>query len=484
MSRILHDLEPAAVWRRFEEILEIPRPSGHEEGIADYLSAFAAARGLSSDRDSYDNVIVRKDGAGPGADREGIVLQAHVDMVAEKSSGSAHDFLRDPIRIEIDGDRVWAPETTLGADNGIGVAMMLALLDSSDLAHPPLECLFTVDEERGLIGASRFPVEWISAKRLINLDSENDGRLCIGCAGGMDINLSSRVRREERVPAGSVFSLVVEGLRGGHSGIEIGLDRACALRLLGRVLDRLSGIGGVRIVDLRGGSKRNAIPREAEAVLSIDPETADEADRIVHSIAAELIREYDCLEEGISIRFSRVESDTPPLDAEYSRLITDMLLALPHGVLKMNGRVEGLVETSVNLAIVALGKRDVEFVLSVRSSLEPAREAVIGRISAMARLAGFDVECSNGYPGWTPDPDSKLLSACVEVYRTLNGRDPQVEVIHAGLECGLIGSRMGGLDMVSAGPDIHGVHVPGESVSISSLARFWKFLTVLLESLE
>jgi dipeptidase D len=484
LKRSLNDLEPAAVWLRFSEILEIPRPSGHEEGIADFLSAFAARRGLSFDRDVFDNVIIRKDGSGACADRDGVALQAHVDMVAEKNPRSGHDFLLDPIRASIDGDRVWAPETTLGADNGIGVALMLAVLDSGDMTHPPLECLFTVDEERGLIGASRFPTEWITAKRLINLDSENDSSFCIGCAGGMDITLTSCVRREDHFSYRPALSLVVEGLRGGHSGIEIGLNRASALRILGRALDRLSGTGSVRIIDLEGGSKRNAIPRGARAVIALDPEAVEEADRIVHALEADVIREYDGLEDGIAIRLSGVRSDRPPLDARCSQLITDMLLGLPHGVQKMNGRVEGLVETSVNFAIAALGEKEIEFVLSVRSSLEPARGALIGRISAITRLAGFEAECSDGYPGWTPDPDSKLLSTCIEVYRNLIGRDPKVEIIHAGLECGLIGSRIGGLDMISAGPDIHGVHVPGESVSISSLARFWKFLAVLLENLE
>jgi dipeptidase D len=481
LNEALRGLEPAAVWERFADLLDIPRPSGHEEGAADYLVSFARQRNLPFERDRWNNVVIRKAGSGSNASGEAIALQAHVDMVAEKATGSTHDFLADPVSAVVRDDRVVAPETTLGADNGIGVALMLAVLDSGDMSHPPLECLFTVDEERGLIGASRFPTEWITAKRMLNLDSEREGAFCIGCAGGMDVMLRSDVVREASVPSGACYRLTVEGLKGGHSGMEIALDRACALRLLGRLLDSVPGTGVPLVGELSGGSKRNAIPREAHAVFlprGVDPDGLTDA---VAAAAMEFEREYVDSEDAIAVRLERAEADGPFLDAASSGILIDLLVGLPHGVQKMNHRVGGLVETSVNLAVATLERDFAEIVLSTRSSVESARDALVNRIQAIGRLAGYGSECSDGYPGWRPDPDSALLALCREAYTESAGREPEIEVIHAGLECGLIGSRTGGLDMVSAGPDIHGVHVPGESVSIPSLGRFWAFLRVLLE---
>lgn len=485
MRPILSTLEPAPVWHWFEEVLGIPRSSGHEEGIADFLESFAVRRSLLVDRDELNNVCIRRNGTGKSASHPGIVLQAHVDIVAEKCEGSRHDFLTDPIEPEIEGDWVRAVSTTLGADNGMGVALMLALLDSDDLDLPPLECLFTVDEERGLVGASGFPTDWITFSRLINLDSESDSSFCIGCAGGLDIRIEGKLERES-VPLESTYRLTVSGLRGGHSGLEIGMNRANAIRLLGRCLNSLMRLGDVKIVSAQGGSKRNAIPRSADAVLTLPVTVEGRALMMMNELESEFTREYAGIEENISIGLYPCESDQPSLTCSHlhSRKLAFLLTALPHGVEKMNGMVEGLVETSNNLAILSLDGDGAMLAVSVRSSLESAKIALAERVCAVAELAGYSCELSGGYPGWTPDPDSVLLVECKGVYRELNGSDPAVRAVHAGLECGIIGDRIGEIDMISLGPDIRDVHVPGERVSIPSVARFWKFLTKLLERLD
>jgi len=483
MRPILSTLEPASVWRWFEEVLGIPRSSGHEEGIADFLESFAAQRSLPVSRDELNNVCIRRNGTGESASHPGIVLQAHVDIVAEKREGSLHDFLTDPIEPEIEGDWVRAVNTTLGADNGMGVALMLALLDSDDLNLPPLECLFTVDEERGLVGASSFPIDWITFSRLINLDSESDSSFCIGCAGGLDIRIEGKLERES-VPPESTYRLTVSGLMGGHSGIEIGMNRANAIRLLGRCLNSLMRLENVRIVSLQGGSKRNAIPRSADALLTIPVTVERRALAMMNELESQFTREYAGIEENISIGLSSCESDQPPLSPSHSLKLTLLLTALPHGVEKMSGTVHGLVETSDNLAILSLDGDEAMLAVSVRSSLESAKNALAERVCAVSALAGYSCELSGAYPGWTPDPDSALLAECKGVYRELNGSDPAVGAIHAGLECGIIGDRIGEIDMISLGPDIRDVHVPGERVSIPSVARFWKFLTILLEQLD
>jgi dipeptidase D len=485
MRPILSKLEPASVWRWFEEVLRIPRPSGHEERIADFLESFAVQRSLRVSRDRLNNVCIKRNGSGESASHPGIVLQAHVDIVAEKCESSRHDFLTDPIEPKIEGDWVRAVSTTLGADNGMGVALMLALLDSDDLDLPPLECLFTVDEERGLVGASGFPTDWITFSRLINLDSESDSCVCIGCAGGLDIRIEGKLERES-VPPENSYRLAVSGLTGGHSGLEIAMNRANAIRLLGRCLDSLMRLEDVRIVSLHGGSRRNAIPRSADAVLTIPVMVERRAFVMMDELEGEFTREYAGIEENISIGLSRCESDQPPMtySHSHSRRLVNLLMALPHGVEKMSGTVQSLVETSDNLAILSLDGDRAMLTVSVRSSIESAKIALAERVCAITALAGYSCDLSGGYPGWTPDPDSALLAECKGVYRDINGSDPAVGAVHAGLECGIIGSRIGDLDMISLGPDIRDVHVPGERVSIPSVARFWKFLTMLLERLD
>jgi dipeptidase D len=478
----LQGIEPAPVWRWFEELCAIPRASGDEERVSGFVDGFALERGLEHFRDATGNVIVKKPGSGPNAGSPAVMIQAHLDMVAEKREGSLHDFSTDPVLPEVDGDWVIARETTLGADNGLGAALMLALLDDRTIGHPPLECLFTVDEERGLTGAAAVDPAWISARRMINLDSEQEGAFCIGCAGGVDVTLTLGLERMQPPPDMEILLISVDGLKGGHSGMAIGRWRANAIRLLARVLDRILDRGGL-LCNFDGGSKRNAIPRTAGALVTIPSGSRAAVAADVSALLDEARSEYAGIDQDISIRLlpGAGLSSGDPVTPASARRCTDLLLALPHGVEKMSGISSSLVETSVNLALAGTRDGVCNVVLTVRSLLDRAKDALAGRVMALGRLAGAEVERNGGYPGWKPDPGSALLASAVATYMELHGTDPVVETVHAGLECGIIGARIPGMEMISMGPDIRDVHIPGERASISSTERFWRYLKVLLE---
>jgi len=478
----IESLEPRDVWHWFGVISKIPRPSGYEKQIADFLVKFASERGLAWKRDGLDNVLISKPGAGDVASGDHLLLQAHVDIVPEKADGSDHDFIVDGITPVIDGEWVTSPHTTLGADNGIGVALMLAVMDNADASHPPLECLFTTDEERGLTGAGGIDPEWILSRRMINLDSEEEGMFCIGCAGGLDFSVSAQVVREQSEDPG--FLLEISGLTGGHSGMAIGLSRGNAIRFLGRALQPLCSLYGCRIVKLDGGSKRNAIPRNASAVLAVPAHSIEQASEAIRSLAADLRAEYEGIEDSIEFSFREVQITEAPLTSDNTLKVVNLLLALPHGVQKMSGVVPGLVETSVNMAILSLTEGQMSIFFSARSPISSGKHAVAERARAICDMSGSAYIEGDGYPGWMPATDSKLLARAMEVYRSVSGEDALTELIHAGLECGIIGDRIGGMDMISMGPDIWDVHVPGEKVSISSMQRFNRFFMELLAALD
>ncbi len=467
------ELKDKQVWRFFGDICGIPHTSGNEAALSRYLIAFAEDRGLKSDTDRLGNVVIRKPGRG-----EPVALQAHIDMVGEKVSGSSHDFLTDPISAEIDGEVLISRETTLGADNGIGAAVMLELLHGDYPGLPPLECVFTVDEERGLIGALGMPPEWIRASRLVNLDSEQLGVLTIGCAGGRDVNITLDGVSEEY--SGSGVEITVDGLNGGHSGMEISSENANAIKLAARLCHQLRESMGGRLVSFNGGTKHNAIPRQASAVLTVDDPVR--ARTLCSMIRKDLSEEYAGIEESITVKCQECSVEKR-LTEESSSTMIDLLLALPHGVEKMSGVVDDLVETSCNLAIASMKGDSLGIRLSVRSAIESAKNALSDSIAAAGRLAGGRSVPGEGYPGWAPDTSSELLEAASVSCRTILRMEPSIEAIHAGLECGIIGQRVGDLDMISLGPDINDVHVPGESVRIESVDLFLDFLVHLLESL-
>ncbi|PIE52452.1 cytosol nonspecific dipeptidase [Candidatus Fermentibacteria bacterium] len=467
------ELSEKPVWKFFKELCRIPRTSGDEGAVSRYLIDFAASRGLEYLSDDQMNVLIRKPGRG-----EAVALQAHMDMVGEKVSGSSHDFSTDPVDARLEGDLLVARETTLGADNGIGVALMLELLDGDYEGVTPLECLFTVDEERGLVGALGFPPEWITAERLINLDSEDFGVITIGCAGGKDAKVKLPLSYLDNHL--SAVEVTVGGLNGGHSGMEIAAGNANAIKLAARVCREIEDTLDGRLVSFSGGTKHNAIPREAKAVLAV--EDTSQAEALCSRLEKNFAAEYDGIEKSVSVRCVKCDSSTV-MSPESSSSLIDLLLTLPHGVEKMSGVVEGLVETSCNLAIVITDREKAEILLSVRSALQSAKDAVVQAAAAAGRLAGAEVTSGNGYPGWTPDRNSRLLKAASEAVRRILGREPVIEAIHAGLECGIIGERVGNLDMISIGPDISNVHIPGENVSVSSTDSFLLFLVELLRGL-
>lgn len=478
--RAVEGLTPTEVWRWFAELSEIPRCSKKEEGVRKWILSIAKEKGLDVRVDQAGNVLVTKDGRGDYENRPPVALQAHMDMVCEKNAGTEHDFGRDPIRLVKDGEWLRAERTTLGADNGIAVAMMLALL-TTDQEHPPLECLFTVDEETGLTGALKLDESLLSARRLINIDTEEEGHFCIGCAGGRNTYASLPISRERGVQ-GRKLRIFLSGLRGGHSGINIGEGRGNSIELGARVLyDLLRKREDLRLLDLQGGDKHNAIPREFEAKVMISGNPG-ELQSIIEEWKATVIAELGDIEPGLDLSLQELQGEAPePMDRESTGRIIRLLAAMPHGVLAMSRAVPGLVETSTNLAAVRLKDEKLEVLTSQRSSRGSGVDDAVRLVRSAVELAGGSVEEAEGYPAWTPNPDSELLSKAVAVYRTVAGEEPVVEAVHAGLECGVIGDKYPGMEMLSFGPDIEGAHTPEERVRIRSVERSWNLLLKLLQ---
>jgi len=475
------NLKPALLWKYFEAVSAIPRCSGNEKAVGDYVLSVAKAHGLKADRDPIGNVVVRKP-ATSGRERVApLILQGHLDMVCEKNSDVKHDFCKDPIRLRVDGPYVKATGTSLGADNGIAVATCLALMEDREVQHGPLEMLFTVDEETGLNGAFNLQPGFVKAKRMLNLDTEEEGAVYVGCAGGRDTLLTLKAKREaarSRVPA---FKIVIKGLRGGHSGVDIHEQRGNALLILVRFLRSIRADLPFKLVSLDGGSKRNAIAREASAVLHLkdDMKLKTAARRFESSIKIELGK----VDPGLQIVVEKAKPQFPPFDAKFADKVLALGAALPHGVLKMSQEIPGLVETSTNFAIAATTEKTVEIATSQRSSSATQIKWAAGMVAGVGFLAGAKVAASSGYPGWKPDLDSPILKVVVEEHKKHFGTQPAIKAIHAGLECGIIGERYPGMDMVSIGPLQENVHSPDERVHIESVGRFYEFLKTILKDL-
>jgi dipeptidase D len=413
-----------------------------------------------------------------------VVLQAHLDMVCEKDGDVVHDFERDPLRPRVAGDWVVATGTTLGADNGIGVAAALAAATDPAVVHGPLELLFTVDEETGLTGAQGLDGALISGRVLLNLDSEEDGKLFIGCAGGADGEIVLPLARQAPPRDARSFELVVRGLRGGHSGLNIHEGRGNALKLVVRLLQAAREAGlPFDLSALGGGGKHNAIPREARAELWLSAEAAQRFRGVLACMGQGFRDELAGVDDGLELRLDETAPPRTVVDRDDRDRLLDLLAILPHGVLAMSRAISGLVETSNNLAVVDVGDGAARIVTSSRSSVRASQEALLATLRAAARMAGTELRSSGGYPGWKPDPSSSLLRLAREVLRSVTGREPEVTAVHAGLECGLLGERVPGLEMISFGPEIQGAHSPGERVQISSVQRFWTALVALLDAL-
>ena len=481
-----------SVWRAFAELTKVPRASKHEERVRSHIGKVCASAGLACREDAVGNMVIEAPASEDCENAAITVLQGHVDMVCEKNSDTEHDFDTEPIRAVVDRDEetaeriVRAEGTTLGADNGIGVAMALAAAQSREVMHGPLELLLTVDEEAGMTGAKALASDFVKGRRLINLDSEEDDAVYIGCAGGADVNLCWELMTSGPAPGAELARLAVSGLRGGHSGGDIHENRGNAIKLLAAALTRAE-VDGVRIGGLVGGSMRNAIPREASVIVV---GTAGVKDRLRHcaeAMRSEAAREQS--EPKLAITIEAADSAGAVLSVEDTRRVLWALTAVPSGVLGMHPHLEGLVQTSNNLSTVTWtadkggGSVRVEAGLLVRSSSEWWKQATVDQLFGIGRLAGAEVSAANGYPGWDPNVASPLLAVCREVYEELFGEPPLVRAIHAGLECGLIGERMPGMDMVSIGPTIRGAHSPDERVYVDSVAKAWRYLTAVLEKL-
>ena len=475
-------LEPATVWAHFAVLCSVPRRSKEEGALRDRLQQWAVARGLDARVDGAGNLLVRK-AASPGREHwPGVVLQAHLDMVCQKNAGSAHDFSKDAIRAVRRGDWLLAEETTLGADNGIGVALMLAALEDATLVHGPLEALFTVDEEAGMGGARGLAGGWLEGRLMLNLDTEAWGEFFLGCAGGLDVNVE-RPGQAEPAPAGwEAVRVEVGGLRGGHSGVDIHEERGNAIKLLVRVLAGLAKVCPLRLARLVGGSARNALPREAAAVVLIPPGRARELEQGLAAWQETFRSELMQVDEGVTLRVAP-ETATEVLSLGEQAVWQASLLAAPHGVWRRSLSVPGVVETSCNLGMVDVGPAGGSCHFMVRSLRDSGSDALADQIVALFALSGTRAEKSGYYPGWQPDPASPLLAICRAVYRREFGGESSVQVIHAGLECGIIGAKYPGLDIVSFGPTIRGAHAPGEAVDIPSVAKAWRLLTAILASL-
>ena len=481
---VFSGLEPAIVWNHFATLCAIPRASKQEATLRQHLAAWAGQRGLAVTVDAAGNLIIRKP-ASPGRENvPGVVLQAHLDMVCQNNADTPHDFSRDPIRpVRRDGWLV-ADGTTLGADNGIGVALTLAVLEDAGLEHGPIEALFTVDEEAGMGGARGLEPDVMHGRLMLNLDTEQWGEFYLGCAGGMDVNVR-RIGMPEALPAGwSAWRIDLRGLRGGHSGVDIHEERGNAIKLLVRVLRGLEPVFPLRLASLQGGTARNALPREATAIVAI-PEA--EAGQLAANLAEwdSLLRsELAAVDAGIVLGCSPVPG-APSLLAPHEQAVwLASLHAAPHGVRRMSRQVSGVVETSNNLGMVALDAQGGSCNFMVRSLLDSGSDALAEEIVSLFSLSGTPAGKAGAYPGWAPNPDSPLLALCQAVYRHEFGADSEVKVIHAGLECGIIGARYPGLDIVSFGPTIRGAHAPGESVDILSVDRSWHLLKAILAAVS
>jgi dipeptidase D len=474
-------LEPTALWGHFDQILTIPRGSKEEEKIRQYVISVAERSGLKYQTDDAGNVVVRKP-ATKGNEKAAVtILQSHLDMVNEKNSDVAHDFSKDVLKPERDGEYLTASGTTLGSDNGIGVAAMLAMLEAKDVAHGPLELLFTVDEETGLTGAAALSGDMLKGRRLLNLDSEEEGALYVGCAGGADSTLTVPLRTGTATGVGVTVTL--RGLKGGHSGVDVHLQRGNAVKLLARALYAVSLEAPLRLASIEGGNKHNAIPREATATVVV-------AKSKKITLARKLSREFMAIKEEFApadpdMALEVVDTDLP--EEVWNRATTgnvlQLLNALPHGVLAMSYDIPDLVETSTNLATVAVQDGTLAIGMSSRSSVASALTALRQRIRAMGYQAGAAVEEGNGYPGWKPNLESPLLKALKAQHVEQLGSEPEIKAIHAGLECGIIGEKVPGMDMISVGPQIEFPHSPDERVHIDSVGRFYHLLKATLGAL-
>lgn len=475
------------IMKWFEEITKIPRCSKNEDQIAAWLLDWAKENGFESKMDKVKNIVIKVPASQGFENSPAVVIQGHMDMVCEKTPDSDHDFTKDPIKLVYEDEWLTADKTTLGADNGIAIAMAMAMAMDNDVQHPPLELLFTVDEETGLTGANELEPGFIDGKILINVDSEDEGVFTVGCAGGAN-TYSTLPLKFESVPVGyKSHKLIGGGMKGGHSGIDIAMGKANAIQVLGRALHVILNENvDVRIADIKGGSAHNAIPRDAEAVVFIADAEVEKVKKIVDQATATLLEEYKTTDPDLKISLAAGGDSkfNEALSVKETRRVVDYILAMPHGVAAMSPDIEGLVETSNNFANISVDDGNLKVLTSQRSSVVSRLQAHTSKIEALARLAGGEAKTGDGYPPWQPNMDSPLLAKSVKLYKEMFNKEPVVEVIHAGLECGIIGDKNPGMDMISIGPDLRYPHSPDEKIHIGTIGKVWDFMVALIASLK
>ncbi len=481
MENEIKNLNPQRLWFYFEEILKIPRPSKNEEKILSYLISFGKAHNLETIQDETGNILIRKPATKGFEKVKSIVLQSHVDMVCEKNSDLEFDFNKDPIRAFIDNGWVKSKGTTLGADDGIGIAAQLAILEATDIQHGPIECLFTVDEETGLTGANGLKPEFLKSEILLNLDSEDEGELFIGCAGGKD-TVASFKYTNENIPQGFAhYQVKVSGLTGGHSGDDIHKGRANANKLLNRILWHSMNNMGLRISQIDGGNLRNAIAREAAATICLPSEKADLFEKFVTEFNNVAQSEFKITEPELKINFEKAKKPDFLIDMATQDKLINAIYACPHGVMAWSADIPNFVETSTNLASIKMVNNEIIISTSQRSSVESSKEDICNMVASVFKLAGAYVKHSDGYPGWKPNSNSAIVDITRKAYVDLFKSEPQVKAIHAGLECGLIGHVYPKMDMISFGPTIKGAHSPDERLDITSVIKFWNLTIEVLK---
>lgn len=481
MNEEIYTLKPERLWYYFGEILKIPRPSKKEEKIAAYLMEFGKQHGLEALRDDIGNVIIRKPASAGKENVKSVVLQSHMDMVCEKNAGTEHDFDTDPIEAGIEDGWVTAKGTTLGADDGIGIAAQLAILEADDIEHGPIECLITVDEETGLTGAFGLDPEILQSRILLNLDSEDDGQIFIGCAGGRD-TVAELPYSKEDVPAGyKAYKISVTGLRGGHSGDDIQKGYGNANKILNRFLWNASKEYGLLLSEFNAGNLRNAIAREGFAVAVIPEGQTDDFERYAGKFNDTVKAELKATEPGLTVACEKTDTPAFIIDKNTQNNLLNAVYACPHGVIAWSQDIENFVETSTNLASVKFKDKHILITTSQRSSVESAKDDICAMVASTFRLAGAKTMHTDGYPGWTPNPDSEIVDITAKVYEDLFATEPEVLAIHAGLECGLIGDKYPDMDMVSYGPTIKGAHSPDERINIKTVEKFWDMTLEILK---
>lgn len=483
MNNNLYKIQPVEIWNYFSEILRIPRPSKKEEKIANYLIEFAKRHQLNYKVDEIGNIVILKPATPGMKNRKSVCLQSHMDMVCEKNKDTDFDFESDAIRAYIDGDWVKAEGTTLGADDGIGMAAQLAILASDVIEHGPIECLFTVDEETGLSGAFGLKSGFLKSTILLNLDSEDDGQIFIGCAGGRDTTAMLKFERKSVPKDFSAFKIIINGLKGGHSGDDINKGLGNAIKILVRILHSASEKFGARLADINGGNLRNAIARESEAVVLINYVAEKDFSQLVHEIGQSVKNELKTTEPDLNISLLEAKIPEFVMDETSQHKLMLALYACPHGVIQMSRDIPNFVETSTNLASVKVIDDCYLVTTSQRSSVASALDDVVNMVASVFHLAGAEVKHTDGYPGWAPNTQSEILDIARSAYERLFKTEPKVLAVHAGLECGLIGEKFPGIDMISFGPDIKGAHSPDERISISSVQKFWDWTIEILKSI-